>query len=331
MKPQKFSKKTNIIVGILVLLVGVYLGGYLVLKSKSGRANPLGEIAQNINQKGFQDDLDYDGLADWEEKIYQTNPLNPDTDGDGYLDGEEAATGHDPTKPAPNDKLNQEETDSTEPNQPFRPEPGNLTQMLSYILADQLKFEPPVLLNYQGQDVTSLGESIEQAMDEKVVEALQQAATGFLVEFIPAFQRKEIQFENTAGNDLAAIRHYAGQMMEKIDPIDSCCRPCDNIKTDAEIIQESIETKNFEQVNCLAKSYLEAYQEISKLAVPLDWLDIHKKILTGLWTLHKVYQHLPYYEKDPLKGLLVMQKFDEANENFANLFQAMAADLENRE
>lgn len=42
-------------------------------------------------------DSDNDGLLDKEEiKIYQTDPLNPDTDGDGHQDGIEVKKGYDP-------------------------------------------------------------------------------------------------------------------------------------------------------------------------------------------------------------------------------------------
>ena len=44
-------------------------------------------------------DPDNDGLKNWEEDTYRTDPRNPDTDGDGYLDGEETASGYDPTIP----------------------------------------------------------------------------------------------------------------------------------------------------------------------------------------------------------------------------------------
>ncbi len=50
-------------------------------------------------------DSDQDGLSDEEEKIYGTDPHNPDTDGDGYSDGAEVRSGYDPLKKAPGDKL----------------------------------------------------------------------------------------------------------------------------------------------------------------------------------------------------------------------------------
>ncbi len=41
-------------------------------------------------------DSNQDGLSDYLEKYYGTDPNNPDTDGDGYLDGEEIENGFDP-------------------------------------------------------------------------------------------------------------------------------------------------------------------------------------------------------------------------------------------
>jgi len=44
-------------------------------------------------------DSDNDGLPDWKEALYGTDPHNPDTDGDGTTDGDEVAQGRDPLKP----------------------------------------------------------------------------------------------------------------------------------------------------------------------------------------------------------------------------------------
>lgn len=50
-------------------------------------------------------DSDQDGLTNEEEKMYGTDPQNPDTDGDGYSDGTEVRSGYDPKKPSPGDKI----------------------------------------------------------------------------------------------------------------------------------------------------------------------------------------------------------------------------------
>lgn len=51
-----------------------------------------------LNQTDTDDDND--GLEDWIEATYSTNPYNPDSDGDGYNDGREVAKGSDPLNDA---------------------------------------------------------------------------------------------------------------------------------------------------------------------------------------------------------------------------------------
>jgi len=326
MEPQNFSKKINIIVAVLVLLAGMSIGGYLVLESRTSQANLLEQMAQDIKDQEIIDDLDHDGLSGWEENLHKTDLNNPDTDGDGYLDGEEVAAGYDPTKPAPDDKLGGDNNQNTA--QPIRPEPGNLTQMLGFILANQIKFDPPVLIS--GQNINSFGQTLESLMDEKVVEALQKSSAGFLSEFIPPYQKEQFQFKTVSENNLAAIRNYAKQLTEKLGQLDSCQHP-PNLKNEGEIIQQCIEARDCEQVNCLANTYFNGYQEIIKIPVPLDWLDIHKKYLDIYWNYHKVHRYIPEYGQDPLKGLLVIEKFQETTDELMELLKTMQADLESRQ
>lgn len=325
MKPRKLSKKLNILVVIFVLLIGISIGVYLVLGSRSSKANLLKQMAQEIEEQKIIDDLDFDGLSGWEEIIHGTDPENPDTDGDGYLDGEEVIAGYDPTKKAPYDKLesNQEDTHQA------RPEPGNITQMLGYILANQMKFDPVALSSGYSYNINSMEQALEIAMDEKVAQAIQKASTNFLAEFIPPFQKEQQQFQTTSNNNLNAIRSYSRQINKKIGPLDSC-QDVNNFKNDVEMIQEGLESKNFIKVNCMSSLYLQIYQIIKETSVPLDWLDIQKKQLSIYWNFHKIYQHIPSYEKDPLKGLIVLEKFEQTTKNFADLLKEMSADLDSR-
>ncbi len=58
-------------------------------------------LQNNLEQNNDLADTDHDGLLNWEEKLWGTDPNNPDTDGDGTSDGEEVKEGRDPTKKPP--------------------------------------------------------------------------------------------------------------------------------------------------------------------------------------------------------------------------------------
>ena len=324
--PKKFTKKINIFLVIFIILIVGLISGYAILKSKNTKADMLEQLAQNFNMDNVINDYDFDGLSDWEEEIYKTSPTNPDTDGDGYLDGEEVASGFDPTKKAPNDKL-QDEASQQIGEGLARPEPGNLSQMIGYLLSGQLKAGQMPLINTE--DVDSIDQNVMDAMDESIMEAIKKASTGFLSQFIPPFEKKNHKFELTQENNLTAIENYAKETSDSLGVLNFCVGT-NNTKMEIEIIQEAIETGNFELINCLNNSYLQAYQETLKVPVPLDWLDIHKGILSTYWNFHKVYQYISEFEKDPYKGIIILKKYEQTGDNLVELLKQIEADLESR-
>ena len=318
MNPQKSSKRISVIVVILILSAGIIISGYLILQSRITKANIIEQITKNLKDQEIIDDLDYDGLTGWEENLHGTDPENSDTDGDGYLDGEEVISGYDPTKPAPNDRLN---TDSAN-SQLIRPEPGNLTQLLGYIMGNQVKFDLPTL----SQNADILGQSVEGAIDDKVAEAIQKASTSFIAEFIPDFDKTKIE---VLDNSSATVKNYLKQMRDKMGPLESC-QDINNFKNDNEIIEEAISTNNFNQVICLADSYIQSYEVIKSINPPLNWLDFHTNALETFWSFSKIYKNLPNFNNDPLKGMIILEKFEQVNESFVNLLKEMSFLLENQ-
>lgn len=96
----------------------ILIGGLTFLVKSKNDIKPLSD-ASNINDsvvipvstelissstKLEQIDTDNDGLKDWEEGLWGTNPKVTDTDKDGTSDGKEVSLGRDPNKKGPNDK-----------------------------------------------------------------------------------------------------------------------------------------------------------------------------------------------------------------------------------
>ncbi len=84
-------------IGLLVVYPRKKIPNYSYSKNLSGILS---------QQAGGADDIDGDGLKDWEEVLWKTDPNSPDSDNDGTSDGEEVALGRDPLKPGPDDIFN---------------------------------------------------------------------------------------------------------------------------------------------------------------------------------------------------------------------------------
>lgn len=104
------GKKARKLLAVLIVLMAGGAGIYWIIQSLPSRLNDLSNgnlpvAGSNENPVKLSRDSDEDGLKDWEEIFYKTDPQNPDTDGDGTLDGVEIAKNRDPLKAGPDDKL----------------------------------------------------------------------------------------------------------------------------------------------------------------------------------------------------------------------------------
>ena len=94
---MQIKNQIKIILGVLAafLLVSVLFGGRIVfalLDTDNDGYSDEEEIRAGYSPynkdkvKSGLSDVDSDGVSDYFEYLYQTNPFSPDTDGDGYSD-----------------------------------------------------------------------------------------------------------------------------------------------------------------------------------------------------------------------------------------------------
>lgn len=102
------TSRTKILVGITAVII---LGGgfwYLQTGRTEIKYNSITPEQASKAVAVLSKDQDGDDLKDWEEELWHTDALKPDTDGDGTPDGEEVKLGRDPSKAGPDDALDKE-------------------------------------------------------------------------------------------------------------------------------------------------------------------------------------------------------------------------------
>lgn len=299
---KNHSRQISLFAAVFILLAGIFIGGYLVLKSGQTSASQLDDIL-NANSNDLavcnpdpgnpDSDIDHDGLKDWQEiQIYQSNPCRTDTDGDGYLDGEEVASGYDPTKKAPGDEL-----PGTAPKGP-RPLPANLTSALSSALAQQIAAGKIDSFDQSGNILSS--------SDLEKYPGIQQAVRQIMLAGEQLFAPDPIddkQIKTTTDNSPAAIQRYALGASTAIPMIEN------DGEDEADLFLNAMQSGDFSKLNSILELHQTAYQNLKMLVVPTELIPLHKEQLNIISGLIKIYQAIKQTEADPLVANLALQKY----------------------
>jgi len=320
MNQKKPSRKINILAAILILVVGVFIGGYLVLKSGKISAGELSDIlrGQSIDQSLCQPnvddstkDSDNDGLKDWQEiQLYKTDPCKQDSDGDGYFDGEEVASGYDPAKKAPGDEL-----PGTMPKTP-RPLPNNLTIALQQKLSEQLRQDKISPLDANGNLLSSTELEQFPGIQQAVWEITQHKDQIFAPEPIDKNQIKII-----ADNSRSAIVQYASEASHALDYEKN---PEIQVSEDEPaMFQKAMESSDFSELDFNLNNLRNTYKTLKTLSVPSDLLLLHKEQLEIFSSLIKIYEAVKNIDSDPLRTNLALQKYITTSQQFGNWMQKL--------
>jgi len=316
MSTTKKSRKFSLLVAILILLFGIVIGGYLVLKSGRGSASQLTNIlsgnstqlnACEPNPSDSNKDSDNDGLKDWQEmQIYHSDPCKKDTDGDGYLDGEEVASGYDPLKKAPGDEL-----PGTKPQTP-RPLPQNLTEALKQQLNSQITGNNIHAFNENGQ----LLSASELENYPSIQETVQQTLAGADILFAPD-PIDESQIKTTSDNSRRSIQNYAAAASAAISSVGNQAG-YNFSDSESQLFLNALEKNDFSELELVQKMYQDTYEKFKMLTVPSDMLALHKEQLNIFSTTIKVYQAIKEINTDPLKANLALQAYEPLKQQFGN-------------
>ncbi len=309
---MSITKRNKVVVPV-VLLLGVFIGGVVILQTKGIGAAIL-EAGRKITYDPYADenaDPDRDGLANWQEKLYKTDPRTADTDGDGYLDGEEVASGYDGTIASPNDAL--EGTDTSTP----RALPKNLTIYLTQLLSDKISSGEIMPSSKKTLDPNDPNIPYNQDIINEALALVGMRAKEYFV--LPEIKNSEIKIANEP-TKYEAIGIYINQMSQAAS---QSAELVQLQKSEIDIIKEAVANKNTREVGILVASMQKNIVAIRNITAPKDFADIHKKQIAILLLNEKILSAVRDMEIDPFTATAGMEIYP----SLINMFRSLSDEL----
>ena len=288
---------------LFFLAVSLFIGGYFVFFHKKSPEDVYKKTASLSAQTGLtakfakntaEKDSDNDGLKDWEEILWKTDPNNPDTDGDGILDGEEIKQNlKNPAK-----ATTEEITESANQEEP------NLTDSLGKKL-----FTEYMALKQEG------GTFDKQSQAELVNSLLANINTSksydiYTISEIKTLSNPVTEEIKEYGNELGAI------LTQEHSENDS-----ENYNGFAmlTIIKEALEEQNREKLKELDKFtniYKNIISELVALKTPTDFAEFQLNLINHFVDLIKAIENIQKVFQDPMLGITGVNQYQNEASSF---------------
>ena len=287
----------------LMLVFGAYTiaknGAHPTLAEASTQTELLKAIAST--------DGDGDGLPDWEETLYGTDPHNPDTRGLGMTDGDAVEKGL--IVPKAVARLPDAPLASSTPTSgsPAGAAPGTLTDAFARTFFT-------LYLNAKTQAGGALSKAQLSALTQEALAVLQKTITTS-----PDFR---IAGQLTiAGSGPDALRAYAAAA-ESVFGIHSARLP----KSEIDYLLEATkgDAAALDAIAAIAKSYSNAAAGLAALSVPQEAAAAHLRLVNAAARLGEIQSDFTKLKTDPLVTMLALNQYPDAAQALGLAFTDIA-------
>lgn len=300
------------------MIVGV---GIFLLEEKTSVGNKLvfereydGEKTKEVLSSIVAIDSDKDGLLDWEESLWGTDPQNPDSDGDSTPDGEEVRAGRNPAKAAPNDEL-----ESVRPKESVERTPENSEEVLSGtltgILAETSNLAYTVL-----QQTGELDEESRRALESLFVKDI---LSNEKLDTRPPYRLSDISIAPKENEE--AFEAYKSEMESiSLSYIDGY--PDNPIEVVERALSENDEVE-LEKLGAIESAYRAITGELLTLEVPSEIAQTHLDMVNMYDAVTSSIEQMQGVLKDPLLGLIGITRYQEYIESMIIITNELSAFL----
>ncbi len=306
-----FSRKKSIL-GALVIAAVMVVGAYVVSGSGLGifsASTVNAQSTQALLAAYAQKDSDADGLPDWEESLYGTDPNNPHSISPTMLDGQAVAQGLIKPKFSTASAQNSTATSTTDvaENIPgVLPAPGSLTDQFAQNLFGQY------ISQSNGTEPTQ--EQITTYAQNAVQSLVQNHSTQNA--FTPAN-------EHVSGTGNTALMAYAADTQAAL------AKDAPQLdKNEIDYFSDALANKNSTATASLAalgKSYINDGPRLMQVTVPTEAQYAHLAIANATSRLGEDITDMSYLNTDPLRAYLGLSAYEKDSLSFLQAFSDMGA------
>lgn len=291
------------ILGIALASAGL---GVVFLSNNKGdvkNQKPALSFAQNNSQIAQQEaskDSDGDNLKNWEEALWKTDPLAPDTDSDGTNDNDEILAKRDPTLAGPGDELTDGAIETIiNNNNDNAEEETNLTESLAADFAAMYLRQK--FLSANGGN--PIDESyFADTLLASITETISNKASGAIIE--EHFSSED--FVVTQSSSPADVRRYFNSLGALLEKNKSPAT------YELEIVNKAIKEENYaalEQLSAHRDAYRALANKLLELPTPKTMLETHRELANNLWRLSLLIEDIMRFENDPIKGIATLNAY----------------------
>ncbi len=252
------------------------------------------DLTLSITATQTDRDSDGDGLLDWQEGLWGTNPQEKDSDNDKTPDGAEVQAGRNPTLAGPDDL----QATSSLAAGLF---PDSVAQGFDNSLSGNITKEMfySFINTKQDRGIAFSTEDITQITSELTASAENSRVTfeKYSLDSIGTFPDSDLERAEEYGDKFAQIYIDTEQKLNKLSN--------DDIES---ILREQI---------ALAKS-------LSILYVPQSLQRSHAQIVNDTYNAGVIYEILSNYENDPIKAIVAVKSLRAIEERKVELFTTIA-------
>jgi hypothetical protein len=299
------SKKfIYILISIILALGIIYFFSFLNRQRDNSTLKTTSTESKTKMQEFLTLDSDNDGLKDWEEALWKTDPKNTDTDGDGTTDGEEARLNRNPMV-ANTAKIGETPSDQADmeiiaANKKAEEEFAKLSQ------TDQLS------RTFFSQYIASKSASGASISDINKQIILDTAISMTEVSNTPKYSISDVKINNSLST--STIRDYGNNLGWAFFP-----KATANIEIKSsdvlEIVNSAIETENEEklaELDPIIEAYNKTIDQIQLVFTPKDIVNLHLKLMNDFFVLKTSLEDIKTLFTDPARAIIGFSKYQES-------------------